>query len=318
VESSEIQAQPEIKFVYSEHSLSNFKNIWEEVKYSNIILLEGVGGSDDSRRFNEFFINYAALSADPQFKKNALHLLENPGNNIDFHSKLVEAVVQNEKEFHYIDESDRGEGKRFSDIAKTEIEAAIEIHLSGKPLDAYEHYKKYVSNMTKAIKLRNETVKKQITELIKSNSTSWFGKKIAVIQGEGHRETYPDLKRTIVDAKLTRTFLQPKISFAILSEIENRINHGKDQNIEDLIKRGFLGVFVIPRKSEEIPNGVDIKTADKILRLIPNEELNVYFEKIKKLQEYLSDKNNKKFNEEYLTRQLEIMGTEIIEKYSKQ
>lgn len=184
---------------------------------------------------------------------------------------------------------------------------ATNLLCSGRPFDAYQSYKEYVIKIAESVKVRNNLVKEQIPQLINGHEKDWAGKKVVIIQGTNHRETYSGLKDTVTNAKLSRTFLENRISFEILSEIESRIINDKNENIEDLIKKGFLAFYAIPQDNMGDSGNIARK-------MLPN-EVQEYFNKIRKLQDFLSDKLDHEFVGSYAVKQLEIMGEEIKEKH---
>lgn len=305
--------KPEFKFIYVHHTPEKFESIIPELEKSNVILLEVVTDKE-TKNMIEVIVNKALDVDSPQKKERLIELLSDPSGDKNFTFLIAEYAIKHNKALILIDESSGDPGDTLYAKSEEENELALGAFFDkGKPMTAYEHYKKHLYLSAQSVKTRNDHVVNDINQIIQDNDLG--NVKICVIQGEYHRETYRSFRKSPNAQKTnsSRSFDSNLKIFDLSNEIEDRITTNNLLGIEDLIKRDFLGHFFIPTNRHDT-NGIPIEKISEVVRNISEEDLKRYFGILANLQNPKIS-GGQDFDKSYMFKQVGIIGQEIIDKH---
>jgi hypothetical protein len=69
----------EIKFIYTKHGFEDIDEIWEKVKDSDVVLMECIVSSEESKKNYNYMLFTASDSRNPEIKKKIIDVLDPPG-----------------------------------------------------------------------------------------------------------------------------------------------------------------------------------------------------------------------------------------------
>ncbi|KKU09660.1 MAG: hypothetical protein UX13_C0034G0007 [Candidatus Woesebacteria bacterium GW2011_GWB1_45_5] len=279
--SAENPRYPEVRFIQIYHESENAYNVWKEARKADVILLEFVGDSKLKREFKENYINFVSgLKRDWQKQ-----LMRQPiSDKYDFFDIFMRNIIDSGKEVRYIDFAGDSKIAKKVKVVDDNFEKALSLFWSGCFDLAYEKHKAAILENTLLLRIRDPYVAGQIRELIDSNTSRWQEKKIAVIQGAYHAETYRIFKRENPRIPSSRTFMADRFVFGLEYEAGLRLLRGNG-DIEGLIKRDFISNYLIYKLGR--PEKAKLESfvlREKVVRAMTDAEVESVFEELAAVQ----------------------------------
>lgn len=304
--------KPEFKFLYVKHSTDEFDSIKLKLNDVNAIFLEWVA-DNKTKRLVEEMVYQASLVDDPKIKNRYIEQLSSDDGD-NFTTLTIKYAIENKLQLYFIDETPEGEGTLQGQRAQEAFNYTKNSVDDGNFSQAIESYKLFHRYNHKFVKTRDAEVAKQLKKILDTHNLD--GLKFAVIQGEMHRGTYRNFSD---DNRMRhkRLFDSDRNSFFLESEIIERLERNDQPNvIDDLVKRDFITRFVIQKYNDDNSFYLTDSDIDGIGRRISQEDLELYYKKLFNIED-LTVNGYSEYNRKVVEKQLDIIGNEIIEKYSK-
>ncbi len=322
MERQEVLASPEIKFLLVRHHPDDIKRVWQEAKDSEVIMLESVGMPTFLKK--EFMANAASVAGtNNRFFRyiNTLSLMTTVYSADPFWRGIVSETVRSQKELYLIDGG--GNFKGFLDMVAADQKhlEALEEWQKGNVAYAYEDYATQIELISDGVILRDQLTLSQIEEAINTNK-NWYGKKVAVIQGQSHSQASIDFIKRNPHIKTKRHFTQliGGSAFTFSHEYRSRKLRGDNASIlESVVYRGFLTEFIIvPALKIYVENDFDRYDYGAVIgRMLTESEVLEYIKKTFDIEKN-EPQNNKLSKSVYVDFLVGKLGAEIVKKYYKQ
>lgn len=307
---------PEIKFLYVEHEVEKFDQIWEKTKNADIVLLENVGTDPE---YEKLLINIVKLARTNRDERIAtmLPLIDNDKLIYRFAGK----AIKEGKEIHLIDIPEGGSGEEEFEASKKLSEKSIALFHDGEIEKSFEKFCESIGLYAESNGKREDYTIEQIEELVEKNKDKWKGKKIVVIQGAIHTPVYHGFRKRHKKHRVRREFVRMPYSYSVVSELERRKRFFPQKPLHQTeYLRAYLSNILL---FTELYNGrgySDDKAfglSSKIARRLTEEEINDYWSRILKEEKQAKTTSNGKVDQkdDHLLNFLVSLRKEIVDKH---
>jgi len=272
------RAELPVKFIYVEHVPENIDRIVEAVGDADIVAIEYPGKSKGDKEHMQKLHAEGSLSdkiKQPSFLGSLSAKLE--GKEI----KLIDVSREDAVWYRHVAEAFGAEGELVSTL-KQSFENKNSKQMLPQILEKLEHF---IRLDAKAVKMREEMVIEQLSDILKENTN----KKVAVIQGAIHTPVYHKLSRDNV--ALTRDFVltddlaskseRVLMHMPFYGQILRRTRIYPDKPIsESELKRALIEFLYVEFKEKELGEARDI--LEKIAESELDSELENLFDQLQK------------------------------------
>ncbi len=299
---------PQIDFYYTEHSKSSAGSIIGVIKRHDIVLMEGMGQTDEDRRLLEEQITFATKNPNSPEAVKLQTMLRSTGNNI--FENIANSCIKHQKEFHIVDaswESQADESSFKAGLKMLDCETALEF---GDIDEAFAEYKNYMVLEAVANRDRERAVAEQVSQLEQQNKDRWSGKSVLVIQGATHTATHREYVKKTGNTSARRIMYKPLVVYPLSIQITRALNYNPEKYISDYdYKKAFIQTFLISTAVIEKTglNDRAITEINKVTSKISQDEVDSIWKQLTNIGQ--SNKENK-------LKDIRRVGSELVKKYS--
>lgn len=272
---------PEVTFVFTSHDRRDAGPAWPHISDADVILMEQVGGTPQTRSKHEQLLFMA--SREESWSKRE-DLVSMATRYRSFTEEICTWATEEKKEVRFVDVDDSWYGfswKRKVDLLESIVKDEID---NADYLMAYDYFREKMFNLSVELFERDLVVANQVRQLIDQNIDRWHNKKIAVVQGTHHSPTFYLFRRDWPEIPASGKFTNNEEALFLDHKAFTNIITGSREESESLIKRLFLKEHLIEKailKSQGYMPVFEISDrADIVIRSFNDDEIGKIFSRL--------------------------------------
>ncbi len=299
---------PQIDFYYTDHSKSAAGKIIEVIKTHDIVLMEGMGQTEEDRKILEAQIAFVTNNPDSAEAREFQEWLKSSDNDIFLN--IANSCIKNKKEFHIVDaswESQADESSFKAGLMLNNCQISLEL---GEISEAFREYKDFLVLEAIADRDRERAVAEQVANLEQQNKDKWSGKSVLVVQGAIHTQTHREYVKRTGNSNAKRIMYKPLVVYPQQMRITRSLNYDPEKYINEYeYKKAFIQSFLVSPSVVEATglNDRAVTIINTITSKISNEEVDRIWNELEDVQKSEDDNKLKGIGK---------IGKDLVKKYS--